>query len=62
MAKFKLEFSDGTNTKTITENHPKLTATDVDFRKAGAAGSKMYNGYQLVKVDLNSDTTVFTAD
>lgn len=57
--KFKLIFDNDGKTVTITENHPKLTATSDDMNSAmnGVAG---FYGYDPVRIDLQSDTTIWT--
>ena len=48
------------NSKKLSETHPKLTATDVDFAKAGSGLNHAY-GYTLTEATLQSETTVYTA-
>ena len=48
------------NSKKLSETHPKLTATEVDFAKAKSALSDAY-GYNLTEATLQSETTVYTA-
>lgn len=61
MASFKLRFktADGRD-KTITENHPKIDATTQQKSDAMTTIENLY-GYTPVAIDLNSDTTVWTA-
>lgn len=57
---FKL-YSTNTTTggsKTLTEKHPKLTATATEFSDASRALAYAY-GVQLDEVTLQSETTVF---
>ena len=58
--KFKLNFVDGDKTRTITESHPKLTATAEDFVAVGAALEPGI-GLPLDNVTLTSETTIFQA-
>lgn len=61
MASYKLVLKDGQgNTKTITESHPNLTATEKQKSDAMNALGEIYN-LNPVRIDLNSDTTVWTA-
>ena len=61
MASYKLIFkkADG-NTKTFTESHPKLDATENEKGQAMLAIGGNYNMTPL-RIDVNSDTTVWTA-
>ena len=60
-AKYKLIFDDEGKTVTMTESHPKLNASDED---KGSAMQAIGGVYQIdpVRIDLNSDTTVWSAD
>ena len=59
--KFKcvLAKADGT-TFTVTENHPKLTASNTDKEDAMNGLGDAF-GATPVRIDLNSDTTVWKA-
>ena len=61
MASYKLKFktADGKD-KTFTESHPNLNATTAQKGDAMSAIENLY-GYTPVQIDLNSDTTVWTA-
>ena len=58
--KFNVVGSDG-KTFTVTENHPKLTASATDKEDACNAVADMVGG-TAVSVVLNSDTTVWQAN
>ena len=45
----------------VTENHPNLTATEGQFGSAATAITGL-TGYEVTRIDLSSDTTVFTVD
>ena len=61
--KFKLIFADASGkTMTVTENHPKLDSTAQDKEDAMVALSQMLGDWETVRIDLNSDTTVWQAD
>lgn len=50
-------------TQTVTENHPNLTATNDQKRNAAEqVANNIFNGGTAVRIDLNSDTTVWTAE
>ena len=59
--KFKLIFVDGNgSTVTKTENNPKLDSTADDKEDAMSALGNLY-GYEPIRIDLQSDTTVWQA-
>lgn len=60
-AKYKLIFDNNGKTVTMTESHPKLDSTDNDKQSAMEGIAGLYN-YEPVRIDLNSDTTVWTMD
>ena len=57
---FKLYLNDGDDHKTLTESHPKLTATASDFEAAGLQLNQAYN-LELTEATVQSETTVYTA-
>lgn len=60
--KFKLKFKTAAGADvTITENHPKLDATNKNFADATNAIEEAYN-YTTVGVVLQSDTTIWTPE
>ena len=60
MASYKLRYktADGKD-RTITENHPKLDASQAALGEAAQVAEELY-GWTAVGIDLNSDTTVWT--
>ena len=60
--KYKLIFTDANGgDKTITENHPNLNSSAEDKEGAMEAIGAVMN-YNPVRIDLQSDTTVWVAD
>ena len=60
--KFKLYFVDDEgNQKSFTENHPKLDSTDQDKEDAMTGVCNVY-GLTSVRIDLQSDTTIWQAE
>lgn len=65
MANEKFKFyglnGSGESKLAVTESHPKLDATQDNLKHALAAATGMF-GMTSDRVDLTSDTTVFTAE